>query len=121
MGKPTGPTSSTTREIINKLKKVSRDNKSAIWKDIAKRLSKPRRIRPVVNILKIDKYAEKGDHIIIPGKLLSLGTLTKPVTIAALNASESAIRKIEDAKGTFLTLPELAKKNPKGNNIKILA
>ncbi|MBW6451372.1 MAG: 50S ribosomal protein L18e [DPANN group archaeon] len=121
MGKPTGPTNPITKNIVNILIKASKDNKVNIWKDIAERLNKSSRIRPVVNIAKIEKYTNKGDYVIVPGKLLAVGTLTKEVTISAWNASESAIKKINDAKSTYITLQEMIKQNPKGKNIKILA
>lgn len=120
MVKPTGPTSPTTKDIIINLKKASKENKVLIWADIAERLNMPRRIKPAVNVSKLDKYGNKDDFIIIPGKLLAAGEITKPMTISALKASESAVKKIEDAKGKFLNIPDFVKQNPTGKNVKII-
>ena len=60
------------------------------------------------------------DVIIVPGKVLSVGTLSKNITIAALQFSADAQRKIVDAKGKIMTIPELLQQNPEGKNVRIL-
>ena len=58
--------------------------------------------------------------MIVPGKVLSVGELTKKVDVAALNFSSEARRKITQAKGKVLSISELLHKNPDGKNVRIL-
>lgn len=121
MAKRTGPTNPNTQNLIKILKKQSNEKKVEIWKDIAERLSKPKRIHPSVNISKLDRYLSKGDTSIIPGKVLGDGTITKPITVSAIKFSKTAKSKIEQAGGKCITYTELIAKNPKGSKIKIMS
>ncbi|MDD4308500.1 MAG: 50S ribosomal protein L18e [Thermoplasmata archaeon] len=107
-------------ELIIELKRLSRENEAAIWRTIARKLEKPSRVWAEVNIASIDKHAKAKESILIAGKLLGTGTLTKSVTVAAYSASESAIKKVEGAGGKFMKIEELAKQNPKGSGIRIM-
>ena len=49
-------TNSKTRELIIELKKKSKNENVKIWKDIAERLEKPKRISPALNVEKLEKY-----------------------------------------------------------------
>lgn len=120
MSKRTGPTNPVTLALVAELKKLSRKEKAKIWNDIAHRLSKSTRIRSEVNVSKIENHLKKDETAIIPGKLLGNGEVTKPIIVAAFKASSSAKEKIKAAKGQFLTIHELAKKNPKGKNVRII-
>ena len=116
----TGPTNIVLRKTIRLLRKIAREHKSALWKDIAERLEKPRRQRVTVNISKINRYTKEGDVIVVPGKVLGMGILDHSVTVAAISFSASAIEKISKAGGKCLHIIELALNNPKGSNIKII-
>lgn len=107
-------------ELIRFLKKKARENKAVIWRDIAERLAVSRRRRIAVNLSRINRYTEKGDVVIVPGKVLGAGKLEHKVTIAAFSFSETAKNKILKAKGKCLTIQDLVKKNPKGSNVKII-
>nr|AOZ56108.1 ribosomal protein L18E [uncultured korarchaeote] len=121
MPRPTGPTNPVSIKTINALEKASRLAGARIWADVAERLRKPRRSRIEVNLWKIDKLTAPNDVVVIPGKVLGEGRLTKPVTVAALTFSESAKKKIAEAGGRALSLVELAQENPKGSGVKIIA
>lgn len=56
----------------------------------------------------------------IPGKVLSSGSLTKKITVAAWAFSEKAKEKIQKAGGECISIEELIKRNPKGSNIRII-
>ncbi len=84
-------------------------NEKPLWKDIAKRLAKPRRLYAQVNVSKIEKYLLDGEIAVVPGKVLGSGELTKPIMVAALSFSESAKRKIEESGGKCFTLEEASK------------
>ncbi len=118
--KPTGPTSPTTRRIIRELEKTSVKYGSKIWKRVAEDIERPRRIRRIVNVGKLEKYCNDGEIVVVPGKLLGGGKLTKKLTVSSLEASKTAIEKIESCGGRWLKLEELVKKYPKGSGIKIM-
>ncbi len=114
--KKTGPTNPELQHLIKELKKSSMQNKAPIWKRIALELEKPTRRRVSVNLYHIDKYCENGDTIVVPGKVLATGELTKQVKVAAWSFSEQASSKIKDA----ISIHDLLKENPKGKNMRII-
>lgn len=120
MTKRTGPTNPYLKHLIEDLKTKSRELKAPIWKAVAKKLEKPRRQKIAVNLFHIDRHAEKGDTVLVPGIVLGEGELTKSVNIAAWRFSSSAEKKIKSAKGKMLEIKELVKENPKGSKVKIL-
>lgn len=108
------------RILIQDLKKKSWENEAPIWRDIAKRLEKPTKHRIVVNLSRIDRFAKANDTVLVPGKLLAAGAITKPVKVAAYSFSASAIEKISAAGGECVSIESLVEKNPKGTNVRIL-
>jgi large subunit ribosomal protein L18e len=107
-------------ELIRFLRKQSRENKAKTWQDIAKRLAKPRRKRVVVNLSNLNRYTQKNETAIVPGKVLGAGKINHPITVAAFAFSEKAEEKIRAARGKCLSFFDLIKKNPKGSNVKII-
>ncbi|MFN7106044.1 MAG: 50S ribosomal protein L18e, partial [Pyrobaculum sp.] len=83
-------------------------------------IEKPRRQRVVINVGKIDRLADEGDIVVIPGKLLGSGAIRKRVVVAAFKISPKAAQKILDAGGEVLTIPELVRRVPKGSGVKIV-
>ncbi len=117
MTKRTGPQNLELKLLIRKLKKLSNKENVKIWKRIASDLEKPTRKRRKVNIYKINKYTREGETAIIPGKVLSLGSLNKKITIAAYQFSEAAKEKL---KNNAVTIEQLITKNPKGKKLRII-
>ncbi|MBN1645604.1 50S ribosomal protein L18e [Candidatus Woesearchaeota archaeon] len=105
--------------LINELKKLSIEKQVPLWKRVAVDLEKPTRQQREINVYKIDKYAKENETVIVPGKVLGTGVLTKKVNVAAFNFSEEAYKKISSV-GTAITINELMKKNPQGSKIRIL-
>jgi large subunit ribosomal protein L18e len=106
--------------LIEDLKKSAYENQAPIWKDIAERLEKPLRNWPEVNLNRISMYVHDKETALIAGKVLSTGTLTKKVSIAAWSFSDKAHEKIKKAGGKSITIQELVKHNPKGKDVRIL-
>ena len=106
--------------LIDNLKRESRERETAIWRDIALRLEKPSRNWAEVNLSKLERYANEGDVIIVPGKVLGAGSLNKKVTVAAFRFSESAAKAIDAAGGTRMSITDLVKQNPAGNGVRIM-
>jgi large subunit ribosomal protein L18e len=118
MVKRTGPTNYQLQNLLEEMRSVAL--KSNFWKRIMKDLNKPTRQRRLVNIYKIENFAKNGETIVVPGKVLSVGELSKQVEVAALSFSDEAKRKILDAKGKVLSLRELLNNNPEGKKVRIL-
>lgn len=117
---PTGPTNREARVLIRFLKKAANTNSAKIWKAVAEMLEKPRRQRVVVNVGKLERVVEEGDVVIIPGKLLGGGVIVKKVTVAAFKTSPKAVKKVLEAGGEVLTIPELVRRFSKGSKVKIV-
>ncbi len=90
------------------------------WNNIAKIISGPTRKFPSLNLFEIEKHSKVGDTIVIPGKVLNKGDLTKKIKICALGISERAKEKLRISKSEFVQLVEEIKKNPKAEGIKVL-
>ena len=106
--------------LIHELKKQSIEKEAPIWKDIALRLEKSSQNWSEVNLNRISKYVNEKETALIPGKVLSTGTLTKKVSIAAWSFSDKAVEKIKKAGGTTMSIEDLMKKNPNGKDIRIM-
>ena len=107
-------------KLIDTLLEASRKNDAPIWRDVANRLSKPARNWAEVNVGSIERYASPKEMIVIPGKLLGAGVLTKPVTVAAFSSSSSARKKVVEAGGSAITIEELIAKSPDGKGVRIM-
>jgi large subunit ribosomal protein L18e len=106
--------------LIGDLKAASRENGAPIWRDIARRLEKPRRNYAAVNLSKINRHTEANDTVLVAGKVLAAGDIEHSVTVAALNFSSQAMSKIQAAGGRCLAIEGLVQEHPKGSGIKIL-
>ena len=104
------------KRLIRNLDKTKR----RIWRTTSEFLQKARSSRVIVNLGKINTFSEAKDTILVPGKVLSSGELTHPVTIAAFSYSKKARNKIIKAGGESLYIEELMQKNPTGSKIKLL-
>ena len=116
----TGPTNIVVRKLISELRKAARENNARAWLRVAEELERPRRARRAVNLSKINRYARDNEMIIVPGVVLGAGSITKKVTVVALKASRTALRKLKEAGCTFMTIREALKVNPKASNTRII-
>ena len=107
------------KETVNELLKVSRENNSVFWRDVAKRLVGSRSSYSSVNLGKIDKFAKDGETVVVAGTLLGSGYFERKITLAALKISRGAIGKISESGAEIKSLVDLAHENPKGTNIRI--
>ncbi|MDI6736977.1 MAG: 50S ribosomal protein L18e [Nanoarchaeota archaeon] len=119
MAKRTGPTNIQTQKLITELKELGRKQNALIWRLVADELARPARKRREANIGKIDLASDENSTVLVPGKVLSAGELTKKVTVAAWKFSGKAKEKI-NRKGKALSIQELMKANPKGSKVRIV-
>ncbi len=121
MVRRTGPTNIVLRKLIRRLKKAANEYDAPIWDYVAELLNRPTRKRIVVNISRINRYAEVGETVVVPGKVLGAGTIEKPVNVAAFSFSFSAAEKIKHAGGRVMSIEDLLKENPKGSGVRVIA
>ena len=115
MDKKADPTNPVLRETIETLEQQDAN----IWKDVAENLGKVNRQRPEVNISDIERVTEEGDTVVVPGKVLGSGILSKEVEVAAFKASTGAKNKINE-NGEFKFIRDLLDENPEGSEVKIV-
>ncbi|MCL2510190.1 MAG: 50S ribosomal protein L18e [Methanomassiliicoccaceae archaeon] len=106
--------------LISDLKAKTRENEAAIWRDIALRLEKPKRNWAEANLSKLERYAKEGETIIVPGKVLAAGSVTKKLKVAAYDFSDAAAAGITAAGGETMTIRELMEANPNGSGVRIM-
>ncbi|UCG95538.1 MAG: 50S ribosomal protein L18e [archaeon] len=104
---------------LNKLIEELSGKEEKIWKNLARRLSGPRRNLTLVNLARLNRYASNKEKIVVPGKVLGYGNIEKEILVSALSFSGEAERKIKKAGGKCYTIGELLKESPKGEKIRI--
>ncbi|MBS3124613.1 50S ribosomal protein L18e [Candidatus Woesearchaeota archaeon] len=114
----TGPTNYQLQLLIAELEQKA--SESNLWQRVVQELKKPTRQRREVNLYKISEHALEGETVLVPGKVLSLGEVSKKVDVAAMSFSAEAKRKITASKGKAYTIKELFEQNPQGKKIRIL-
>ncbi len=87
---------------------------------IASLLAGPKRKAYDINLGEIDRQCKEGDKILVPGKVLSQGEITKKIKLVALNASEKAIEKMKKFKIEFVKLIDEVQKNPELKDLKLV-
>ena len=120
MSKLERKTNQTLVNTIGQLKEQSRDTGSALWRDVAMRLSKSRSQWAQPNLSRLSRYAPEGATVLVPGKLLGSGDVLGSPTVVAYSFSSGARAKIEQAGGVVMSLDQLMKSNPKGEGVFIL-
>lgn len=114
----TGPSNYQSQQLLGLVE--AKAPASRFWRRVAEDLGKPTRQRREVNVYKINQYAQEGETILVPGKVLSLGDLQKKVNVAALAFSVQAAQKITAAKGRTMSIFQLLEENPQGKEVRIL-
>ena len=99
---------------------LAKKQKANLWLEIAKLLSMPKRKQIKVNLDKIEKQTTEGDTVIVPGKVLSSGNVSKKIIVCAFAFSQEAIEKLKKSKSEIVTIAEEIKKNPNAQGIKII-
>lgn len=107
-----------TNPLVLEILNEGRNN--AYWSKITKILSSSTRNYSSVNLTEIDKQTTPGDTVVIPGKVLSSGNLTKKVRICALSISPNAKDKLKESKSEYVLILDEMKKNAKAEGIKLI-
>jgi large subunit ribosomal protein L18e len=107
--------------VIFELKKAAKAHKAPVWRAAADRLARPRHQTFPLNVGHLERLAQAKETIVVPGKLLAEGNLTKPLTIGAIAYSSEARSKVHAAGGSALTISEILKSHPDGKGVRLLA
>lgn len=97
---------------------LAKQNKA--WFEVAKVLSGPTKRYSSINLDDLEKQSKAGDVVIVPGKVLGIGELSKKIKICSLGLSESAQEKIKASKSETSSILEEIKKNPKAEGVKLI-
>ena len=116
----TGPTNLNLKNLIGELRQKAYADNIPLYERIAEDLEKSTRQRRQVNLSKINRYAKKGEIIVVPGKVLATGELKQSLTIAAWKFSGQALDKITKANAKAITINELIKNGAKETPIRII-
>ncbi|MBS3066093.1 50S ribosomal protein L18e [Candidatus Pacearchaeota archaeon] len=95
-------------------------SKSSAWMKLAKLLSQSTKKHSSVNLEEIDKQTSMGDTVLVPGKVLSLGGITKKLKICSFGISKEALEKLKKTKSEWVNILEEIKKNPRAEGLKII-
>ncbi len=106
--------------LIDDLQALADDEDAEVWRDVATRLESPRREHAEVNVSEIERYASEDEAVVVPGKVLGSGVLSKTVTVAAFDFSGSAEDKIERADGEAVPLDDYVADNPDGSEVRVV-
>ncbi|HTZ62272.1 MAG TPA: 50S ribosomal protein L18e [Thermoplasmata archaeon] len=107
--------------VVVELRRAARAHSAPIWGSVADRLERARHLSDPVNVGQLERLAEAEETVVVPGKLLADGPLSKPITVAAYSYSREAREKVHAAGGTALTISELIKAKPDGAGVRLLA
>lgn len=103
------------------LKRAARAHDAPIWADVAEHLARARHQRTPVNVGHLERLVAAEATVVVPGKLLAQGRLSKKLTVAAFHFSAEARSKIHHAGGSAITIEELLKAKPKGQGVRLFA
>ena len=92
--------------------------KQESWLEVAGLLSSPKKTE--INLEAIDKETKEGDTIVVPGKVLGNGNISKKIRIAAFKFSKEAEKKLKERKCEIISIEKEIKENPKAKGVKIL-
>jgi large subunit ribosomal protein L18e len=111
-------TRSKSNPIIKETVKLALKQKA--WIKMAQFISAGKRNYPSINLGELDKKTTAGDTVLVLGKILSSGNLTKKIKIVALAISKGAREKLKETKSEFVHVRDEVTKNPKGEGIKVI-
>ncbi len=94
--------------------------KNPAWLKLAKLLSQSTRNQSSVNLEDIDSQISMGDTVLVPGRVLSVGEITKKVRICSFGISKEAAEKLKKTKSEWVHILDEIKKNPKAEGLKII-
>src|SRR3989344_7050703 len=106
--------------ILIETLRAAKKTGNELWIRVAGILSGPRRTRIAINLDEIEALTSEGDSVVIPGKILSQGEISKKIAVIAFAFSEKTKEKLLKTKSQAITIMEEIKKNPGAKGVRIL-
>jgi large subunit ribosomal protein L18e len=94
--------------------------KSPAWFKLSKMLSQATRKHSAVNLSVIDRQTSMGDTILVPGRVLGVGEITKKIRICSFGISAEALERLKKTRSEWIHVLDEIKKNPKAEGLKII-
>jgi len=113
-----GRTKAKSNEGLQETIRLALKNKA--WFKVSQILSASTRQYSSVNLGQIDKVSKQGEIIVVLGKVLSSGSLTKKVRIAALGISAEAKDKLKETKSEYVYLAKEIQSNVKAEGVRVV-
>jgi len=121
MARPVRKGNSELVRVVVELRRAARTHHAPIWASVADRLERARHQATPVNVGHLERLVDAEECVVVPGKLLADGRLSKKITVAAFRYSSEARAKVHAAGGSALTLHELLKSKPDGAGVRLFA
>ncbi|MFA5246566.1 MAG: 50S ribosomal protein L18e [Candidatus Micrarchaeia archaeon] len=115
-----GPENPVVQKLVVSFQKQAKATKAPIWARVAELLLKASRKKEGINLVRLSKHIADGDSVVVPVKVLSLGSFTKKATIYALAYSAAAKAKIAKAGGKALPLGDVLTAKVAPSKVKII-
>jgi large subunit ribosomal protein L18e len=105
---------------IRELRHAARTHDAPVWNSVADGLARSRHPSRPVSVGRLERIAEAEETIVVPGKVLADGALSKRLTVAAFAYSAEARSKIRAAGGVALSLHDMLKAKPNGAGVRLV-
>ena len=105
------------QEIVDTILAAKKHKK---WAGIAQKISGSRKRYDSMNLKEIEEKTKEGDTVVVAGKVLGSGEISKKIRICALGFSESAKKKMSKVKAEAVTILEEINKNKTAEGVKVL-
>jgi len=105
---------------IRDLRRAASSHDAPVWASVADDLERARHPSRPVSVGHLDRVTTAEETVVVPGKVLSDGVLSKRLTVAAFSYSVQAKSKIHAAGGVALSLHDLVKSKPDGAGVRII-
>ncbi len=102
------------------LRVAAKKNDAPVWGAVAERLARARHPRSPINVAHLERLTKPNETVVVAGKVLAEGRLTKPLVVGAFDYSSAARAKIQSAGGQALSLPQLLESHPDGTGVRLL-
>lgn len=82
---------------------------AGLWKRVHSMADVPSRRRCSVNIYKLNRHTKDGDNVIVPGKVLSVGSMDHKINVSAIEFSGQALRALKSANCKIVKISDMVK------------
>ena len=102
------------------LRSAFKKSRAPIWRALQEELKGPRANRREINITRLAQITKADEVVVIPGKVLGIGSLGHKLTVCAFSMSEGAAKKIIESGGKVVTFDDLIRSYADGKGVRIV-